>query len=339
MRNGARSRLKKMLPDWIVQIIRERKRFQKILPDWFILIREHRKAHGVFPNIIAPVTFNEKLLCRNLFDRRPVLTQIADKVAVRSYVELRIGRQMLPKHYHITTRPETIPFEELPNRFVVKPTHSSGWVKLVTDKSTLDHAGLIKICSDWLKRSLYEETREYELKHIEPRIIVEEFIDDGSGTAPNDYKLFVFDGTVELVQVDAGRFTDHRRRLYTPTWEKLDVRYSYDDIIGDVVRPPHLGDMIAAAETLGREWDFIRADFYDTAAGPYFGELTLTPDACRGRFHPKEFDRHLGGMWKRRTLSSRPTALWRSSRFSAADEAPARGSSRISAAYRRFLRQ
>ena len=43
-----------------------------------------------------------------------------------------------------------------------------------------------------MKRSYYKETLEWAYKHIEPRIIVEEFIDDGSGTAPNDYKLFVF---------------------------------------------------------------------------------------------------------------------------------------------------
>jgi TupA-like ATPgrasp len=71
-----------------------------------------------------------------------------------------------------------------------------------------------------------------------PRILVEEFIDDGTGTAPIDYKLFVFGGTVEFIQVDTGRSTDHRRRLYTPAWKKLDVRFEYDDVDGDVPRPP-----------------------------------------------------------------------------------------------------
>jgi hypothetical protein len=56
--------------------------------------------------------------------------------------------------------------------------------------------------------------------------------------------------------------------------------------------------MIAAAETLGRDWDFIRADFYDTATRVYFGELTMTPEGGRGRFHPKEFDRYLGTRWR-----------------------------------------
>jgi TupA-like ATPgrasp len=280
-------------------------RIKEMLPDWFILVRKYVKAHAAFPNIISPVTFNEKVLCRTLFDRRPLLTRIADKAAVRSYVESRLGHQILPKLYHLTTRPDTIPFDELPDRFVVKPTHGSGWVQLVTNKATLDRTTLIKTCADWLKRSYYKETREILYRDIEPRIIVEEFIDDGSGTAPIDYKLFVFGGTVELIQVDAGRFTGHRRLLYTPDWEKLDVRLEYDKIPGDVPRPAHLGEMIAAAETIGRDWDFIRADFYDTAVRLYFGELTLTPEAGNSRFHPKAFDRYLGGLWCTRSSPPR----------------------------------
>jgi hypothetical protein len=108
----------------------------------------------------------------------------------------------------LTTRPDAIPFDDLPDRFVVKPTHASGWVQLVTNKATLERAALIALCEDWLKRSYYEEQWEQVYKHVEPRIIVEEFIDDGSGAALNDYKLFVFDGTVEMIQVDVGRFTD-----------------------------------------------------------------------------------------------------------------------------------
>ena len=37
-------------------------RINKILPNWFILVRGHLKTHGAVPNIISPVTFNEKFL-------------------------------------------------------------------------------------------------------------------------------------------------------------------------------------------------------------------------------------------------------------------------------------
>jgi hypothetical protein len=55
--------------------------------------------------------------------------------------------------------------------------------------------------------------------------------------------------------------------------------------------------MIASARELGRGWDFIRADFYDTGERLYFGELTPCPGAGLDRFRPKEFDRYLGERW------------------------------------------
>ena len=264
-----------------------KKLIKRSLPDWFFLICVYRSRHGVFPNIIQPATFNEKILHRILFDRRAVLTQMADKAAVRAYVELRLGPQVLPRLYYLTGHPDTIPFDQFPDRFVVKPTHGSGWVKVVNDKTTLDRAELIRICNGWLKRSYYEETREWVYKHIEPRIIVEEFIDDGTGTAPKDYKLFVFGGIVELIQVHAERFTAHRQRLYTREWKKLDVIFEYDEISGDVPRPAHLAEMIAAAETLGKDMDFVRADFYDTGDRLYFGELTTTPGRASQSLPPE----------------------------------------------------
>jgi hypothetical protein len=287
-------------PAWKLAI---KGRVKRLLPDWAFLIRENCKAHGAFPNLFSPVTFSEKILHRQLFDRRAVLTQIADKAAVRPYVESRLGPQILPNLYYVASRADAIPFDHLPNRFVVKPTHGSGWVQLVTNKASLDRAALIAVCNDWLKRSYYKETREWVYKHVEPRLLVEEFIDDGSGTTPNDYKLFVFGGTVELIQVDVGRFTDHRRRLYTPTWKRVGALLEYDDINGDVPGPVHLREMIGAAETLGRDWDFIRADFYDTGKRLYFGELTATPGGGCYRFRPNEYDRYLGGRWNMRTLA------------------------------------
>jgi len=171
---------------------------------------------------------------------------------------------------------------------------------VVTDKSALDRVALIKTCSGWLNRSYYQETGEIVYKHIQPRILVEQFIDDGSGAPASDYKLFVFRGRVEFIYVVTDRLTDHKRRLYTPAWEKLAVRIESEEVEGGVPPPPHLAEMIAAAETLGRDWDFIRVDLYDTPDQPYFGELTMTPGGGRYRFHPKEYDRYLGTLWRRR---------------------------------------
>jgi TupA-like ATPgrasp len=281
-----------------------KERVKKALPSWLLLIRKYRKAHGVFPNLVHPATFNEKTLYRILFDRRLVLRRVADKAAVRSYVESRLGPQVLPKLYCLTTRPETIPFDQLPDRFVVKPTHGSGWVQIVTDKSALDRGALIDTCNRWLNQSYYEITREWVYKGIAPQIMVQELIDDGSEAVPNDYRLFVFDGTVELIEVNVGRLSRGRVRLFTPTWEKLAPKLG-----GDVPRPAHLAEMIAAARTLCGNLDFVRVDFYDTAERLYFGELTTSPECAMGRFLLEGLDGHLGGCWQLPCFATLRTAL------------------------------
>jgi hypothetical protein len=266
--------------------------------DFVFAVRIHKERHGVFPKIIKPETFSEKVLRRKLFDRRKLLTQFADKYRVREYVENRLGSEILPKHYFVTTNPSDILFDELPNKFVVKPSHGSGWVSVVADKSKLNKADLIKTCISWLNQSFYKVNREWVYKNIEPRIIIEEFIDDGSEGTPNDYKLFVFHGKVEIIEVIVGRYTEYRLNFYDRFWNQLDVEnLSYKKTDESVKRPKHLDEMIRAAEILGEGIDFIRADFYDTEEKIYFGEITNTPGCGWECFNPREFDRYLGGLW------------------------------------------
>jgi len=61
----------------------------------------------------------------------------------------------------------------------------------------------------------YKIDREWDYKNIPPRIIVEDSIDDGSGAAPNDYKLSVFGGTGRVHVVHAGRLPTIGLQHYT----------------------------------------------------------------------------------------------------------------------------
>jgi TupA-like ATPgrasp len=279
---------------------RVRRFVRRFVPPWVTAIRTHYKHHGILPRILNPQTFNEKLCHRKIFDRREILTQFADKYAVRDYVEQRLGVEVLPKLYHCTRHPADIPFSSLPRRFVVKPTHGCGWVRLVEDKSTLNEDALIAECNDWMNQRYYDLTREWQYKNVTPRIIVEEFIDDGSGGAPVDYKLMVFHGTVRIIHVHKDRFSAHKVTYYDRSWRKLEVLglgEGVHDVIDDIPRPERLDEMIAAAEALGEGIDFVRADFYATKDRICFGELTNTPGNGVIRYHPAEFDLYIGQFW------------------------------------------
>jgi hypothetical protein len=272
--------------------------FRSALPDWLVLSLLYRKAHGRFPSLLEPTTFTDKVLWRTAFDRRPILAQISDKSRARDYVVAALGPQAVPRLYFSTTRPATIPFDDLPDRFVVKPTHASGWVALVRERAALDRPALIALCEQWLRRSYYSISHEWVYKHAAPRIHVEEFVEDEHPGAPFDYKFFVFGGAAAMIQVDAGRFTKLRRALYTCDWQRLDARMRVDPLLAPVPRPPRLDEMIEAAERLARGFDFLRVDCLISAGRFFVNELSATPGRGLCPFEPIAFDRQLGARWK-----------------------------------------
>ena len=276
-------------------------RLKRALPDWLVMLVRYHKSHGTLPRLLRPQTFNEKVLHRILFSRSAWMATVADKLAARDFVEQRVGAAMLPKLHAVTTEPATIPFDRLPNRFVAKPTHGSGWVEMVPDKAALDRASLVRTCERWLATNYYDLTREWSYRHVPPRIMVEEMINDGTGSAPSDYKLFVFDGRVELVLVTMGRFGARAHVAVDRGWNEVDVTFAYSAERRRVPPPPHLTQMVEAAETLGRGLDFVRVDFFDTPDRLVFGELTATPGCGMDPFEPRSFDAQLGSFW---TLST-----------------------------------
>ncbi len=223
------------------------------------------------------------------FDHRSLWTQLQDKHMFREYAARRVGKDILPQLYWVTKNPSDIPFASLPERFVVKPTHGSGWVYLVTDKARVNMSDVIHKCHAWLGRNFYRRLREWVYRDIEPRILVEEFISSRTGMVPTDYKFYVFDGHVHVIQVDVGRFTDHGRNFYGCDWNKLDATSEIKNVAREVERPKHLEMMIEYAAALGRGLDFIRVDFYDTDERTYLGELTPTPGAGMNAHRPAAF--------------------------------------------------
>ena len=278
------------------------------LPDpWNILpsvFYRFKQTLGYYPNVLFPKTFNEKLQKRKLFDRRPILTLMSDKYAVRNYVREKLHVDISPRLYLVTDNPADISFKDLPEKFVIKPTHASNWVRIVQDKSLISEKELREECQKWLRRSYYDVSKEWVYKNIPRRLLVEELLEDGTGEVPRDYKFFVFAGKVQLIQVDVDRFRGHRRNLYDRHWNRLDVSFVYDTYGGALTQPKRLAEMIEYAEVLGDGLEFVRVDFYDLGSRVVFGEMTTTPENGFGKFVPESFDLYLGGLWHAQAAAS-----------------------------------
>ena len=230
-------------------------------------------------NLNNPVTYNQKLMWRKLYDHNPLYHIMVDKYAVREFVADLIGEQYLIPILGIWDTFDRIDFDGLPEQFVLKCNHDSGGVYICRDKAEIDDKKRkeLRVFFDaHMKVDYYKHSREWAYKDIKRRIIAEKYMVDESGVELKDYKIFAFDGEPFLIQVDYDRFVGHKRNLYTTNWEYINESIKYPTDPEHIIpRPERLDEMLDLSARLSKGFMHIRTDFYNINGKIYFGELTL----------------------------------------------------------------
>lgn len=124
---------------------------------------------------------------------------MVDKYEAKRYVARIIGEQSIIPTLGVWDNFDDIPFETLPNQFVLKCTHDSGSIVICKDKESFDINAARKKINSHLRTNFYYITREWQYKNIKPRIIAEKYMVDGSGTELKDYKVFNFNGVPRII--------------------------------------------------------------------------------------------------------------------------------------------
>jgi hypothetical protein len=266
-----------------------------------------------------PRTFREKVRYKMLRDHRPLVVTFADKAAVREYVADAVGARYLPRAYAIIDDPRDLHGVDLPDRFVLKPTHGSGAAVIVSPSAPADarlppeehswvyrhvrpewapRAGLEAVARGWVSQ-LYGQgpNREWVYGQVPRRVIAEELLESGLGGIPDDYKFFVFHQRCWFVQVDRGRFGVRTQDFFRPDWQHLPLSGGPPWGNPEPERPPALDEMIELAERLGQGTDFVRVDLYDVDGRIVFGELTSFPAGGDSPFYPESFNEEFGAPW------------------------------------------
>ncbi len=251
---------------------------------------------GYWPCFKNPRTFNEKIIHAKLFGNIRSADKLADKYAVREYVEEKVGAHILNKLYFIGECPDDIPFDTLPEKFVIKTTHGSGGIFIVKDKEQADYEKLRQNITNSLGQRFGYITNELWYLKIKPKIIIEELLEDNEHGIPFDYKFFCFHGKCHFVQVDLDRFSNHTRSFYSPDWILQDFALLFPQG-RSVSKPENLADMIKIAEKLAADFDFVRIDLYSVNNEVRFGEITFAPGAGWEPFNPANKDLELGKLW------------------------------------------
>ena len=258
------------------------------------------------------LTIQDKILYKMDFDRNPMMTIFADKVAVRDFVTTNIGREFLTDCYGILSSLSGVDRNTFPRNFVAKANHGSGgvvicwegaprgiqlpkdltyiyWEKFIIHPDDLVWQDLISLADKWmtLNYSHFWDRLEWAYQEISPQIIIEAVLTQ-NGNIPSDFKLFMIGGECQFIQLDTGRFSEHKRNLYSPDWVLCDATFGYSPIEIDVPPPASLDLMLKLSSNLSAGIDFIRIDWYESDQGLKFGEMTNYPDAGSKDVSPRQ---------------------------------------------------
>ena len=252
-----------------------------------------------------PRTFDEKIQWMKLYDSTPLKTQLADKYLVRDYVAEKIGDEYLIPLLGVWNSFDEIDFDCLPNQFVLKANHGSGWNIIVQDKSKFDKKNAKKKFNKWMDTNYaYKAGLEMHYMTIPPRVIAEEYVENNGGNL-FDYKVHCFDGKAAYIQYIGDRATHTTREgWFDREWNLQSFTDGcYPKYETEVSKPPNLNELLSLSETLASPFSYVRVDFYVLNDGTFkFGEMTFTPASgihkwfSDGKMTPSEVDSMLGNL-------------------------------------------
>lgn len=263
----------------LLQIINARF-IAKVFPSlsyYISYIHNHRR----FPNLFKPKDLSEIWYKKAIKGDYLKYFELADKYKVRKYVSDKGWEDILIpllSHYYSV---KDIDFSIIPQKFALKMNFGAGMNIICLDKSNLEINKCKQLLEEWFDVKNYSFTEQHYSK-IEKCAVCEEFIDDGNGGFPIDYKFMCIHGKVVCVLACSGREKGHADYLpYSLDWQPMYDYYKvFDRTVPLVSRPQNLDKMIECAESLAGDIDLVRIDLYSNGSRIWFGEITLTPAGC-----------------------------------------------------------
>lgn len=240
----------------------------------------YRIVHKKKLNLKNPKTFNEKLLWLKLYRyaNDPLVIQCADKYLVRDYIRRCGFEDILVELIGVWDTADQIPWDVLPQKFVLKWNFGAGMNIICQDKCNLDQQEVVKKMHDWGKEKCWLGHSEIHYKYIPKKIVCEEFLEGEDGGGIPDYKVYCFHGEPKAIFVMHDRFEGKMKtEFFDVNWNPLENSSKYGAFNNRTPKPACLDRLLKISAALSKPFPFVRCDFYVLGNRIYFGELTFTP--------------------------------------------------------------
>lgn len=262
----------------------------------------YRRATNKELDFNNPQTFDEKQLWLKMFYRNPLCTKCSDKYLVREYVKECGLEHILNPLFAVYDKVSDIKWDELPERFYIKANHMSACNVRCNDIRTFDRKYAEKRLSRGMKHNYYLDSREWNYKDIDRKIIVEQIIESKTGEELVDYRFLCSNGHCEYVFIDIGTAADDgkhkhdaRRNVYDRDMNLLPVKVTRNNFPVELVKKPdNYDEMLEYAERLSGNFPFCRVDLYNVDGQIIFGEITFFHSGGISRIQPEEWKVKMG---------------------------------------------
>ena len=252
-----------------------------------------------------PRDLNEKINWLKFNTDTTKWSELADKYAVRKYIEEKGFGQYLVPLLGVWENADQIDFSKLPSSFVLKTNNGAGTVMVVEDKAKINKVEVRAKLNKWLNIQFGLKQAEPHYLRIKPLIIAESILKEKTSISSSliDYKIWCFDGKA------FGTWACYNRHRFVADteWHDLEWKYRsewsvftdhYKDGHGLVPKPKNYEAMISFAEELSKGFPQVRVDLYNIDGQIYFGEMTFTSAGGHMNFYSDEVLLEMGQLTK-----------------------------------------
>jgi hypothetical protein len=256
----------------------------------------YARKNDHLPDLVNPVWYNEKVRWQFLHHPNPLMSLVADKIAVRDYLLYRGGHIQAPRLIAHGWTSDELATAALPRQFVLKTSFGSGQNHIERKAKSTPRSALVAKLNTWMRYDQWRSTGEFHYRHVPKRWLVEEYVPSAPG-GQIEYKVFCMMGEPVFILVAKNRTAaSYQRNLYWPDWTPTDFHWKgfpIDPV--PVPRPARLEEILADARRYAQDFLSVRVDFFESTGGRLdFSELTFASAAARVPFTPDEANVRLG---------------------------------------------
>lgn len=257
----------------------------------FLMEKEFYHWNRNFVNIWQPKLYTEKINYLRIFEycNNPKVTECVDKCEVKNYLK-RMGKEDLcAKTYGIYDKAEDIRWKSLPNSFVIKCNHGSGYNYICEEKAEVNTEKIVSTLKSWMREDYWKLHTELVYKNINKKILIEEYL----GKNIQTYRFCCFNGVPKVVYISTTQNGKDYFDYYDLRWRKTKMnRYMGTNTAFE--KPECLEEMVELAAELSRPFPFVRVDLYEIKGKIYFSEFTFLPAGGYFVPSPKRFNEAWG---------------------------------------------